>query len=181
VGGQKVIEIPAEPATEDQLPPLLKGFTAVPPLVTDIDLSMDDKYLSVACWGTGDLQQYDVSDPFSPKLAGKVRIGGIVSRPPIPVRTVPGSVVDRSWWRSAVMASAPILPLALRRDRSAVLPRGHRRLDGEARRHRHRHRRRVGMQTELAGILLWSFLVATAHGAGPMLWPILTPVCFPSG
>ena len=33
-----------------------------------------------SCWGTGDLQQYDVSDPFNPKLTGKVRIGGIVSR-----------------------------------------------------------------------------------------------------
>ncbi len=77
---KKVIEIPAEPATEDQLPPLLKGFKAVPPLATDIDLSMDDKFLYVASWGTGDLQQYDVSDPFNPKLTGKVRIGGIVSR-----------------------------------------------------------------------------------------------------
>ena len=44
----------------------------MPPLVTDIDLSMDDKFLYVACWGTGDLQQYDVSDPFKPKLTGKV-------------------------------------------------------------------------------------------------------------
>ena len=52
----------------------------MPPLVTDIDLSMDDKFLYVACWGTGDLQQYDVSDPFNPKLTGKVRIGGIVSK-----------------------------------------------------------------------------------------------------
>ena len=51
---KKVIEISAEPATEDQLPPLLKGFKAVPPLVTDIDLSMDDKFLYVACWGTGE-------------------------------------------------------------------------------------------------------------------------------
>jgi methanethiol oxidase len=76
----KVIEIPAEPADPDQLPPMLKGFKAVPPLVTDIDLSMDDKFLYVSCWGTGDLQQYDVSDPFKPKLTGKVRIGGIVSR-----------------------------------------------------------------------------------------------------
>ena len=41
---KKIIEIPAEPANEDDLPPLLKGFKAVPPLVTDIDLSMDDKY-----------------------------------------------------------------------------------------------------------------------------------------
>jgi hypothetical protein len=77
---RKVISIPAEPASPDNLPPLLKGFGACPPLVTDIDLSMDDGYLYVACWGTGDLQQYDVSDPFNPTLAGKVRIGGIVSR-----------------------------------------------------------------------------------------------------
>jgi hypothetical protein len=48
-------------------------------------------------------------------------------------------------------------------------------------RHHHRHRVRFGMQTGLAGIFLWSLLVATAHGAGPMLWPILMPVCFPSG
>jgi selenium-binding protein 1 len=77
---KKVITIPAEPADPDLLPPVLKGFKAVPPLVTDIDLSMDDKFLYVACWGTGDLQQYDVSDPFSPKLTGNVRIGGIVSK-----------------------------------------------------------------------------------------------------
>lgn len=77
---KKIISIPAEPANEADLPPMLKGFKAVPPLVTDIDLSMDDRFLYVACWGTGDLQQYDVSDPFNPKLTGKVRIGGIVSR-----------------------------------------------------------------------------------------------------
>jgi selenium-binding protein 1 len=76
----KVIDIPAEPADADQLPPMLKGFKAVPPLVTDIDLSMDDRFLYVSCWGTGDLIQYDVSDPLKPKQTGKVRIGGIVSR-----------------------------------------------------------------------------------------------------
>ena len=77
---RKVIDIPAEPADPSQLPPALKDFKACPPLVTDIDLSVDDKYLYVSCWGTGDLQQYDVSDPFKPKLTGKVRIGGIVAR-----------------------------------------------------------------------------------------------------
>jgi selenium-binding protein 1 len=77
---KKVITIPAEPAKADDLPPLLKGFEAVPPLVTDIDLSVDDKFLYVSCWGTGDFHQYDVSDPFNPKLTGKLRIGGIVSR-----------------------------------------------------------------------------------------------------
>lgn len=77
---RKIIEIPAEPADPAQLPPMLKSFNAVPPLVTDIDLSMDDRFLYVSCWATGDMLQYDVSDPFAPKLTGKVRIGGIVSR-----------------------------------------------------------------------------------------------------
>ena len=77
---QKVIEIPAEPANPDQLPPALKPFKAVPPLVTDINLSLDDRFLYVSCWGTGEFQQYDVSDPFKPKLTGSVRIGGIVGR-----------------------------------------------------------------------------------------------------
>jgi hypothetical protein len=42
-----------------------------------------------------------------------------------------------------------------------------------------RHRARVGMQTGMAGLCLWSFLMATAHGAGLMLWPVLMPLCFP--
>jgi selenium-binding protein 1 len=83
---RKVIEIPAEPADPDRLPPMLKGFKAVPPLVTDIDLSMDDRFLYVSCWGTGDMHQYDVSDPFNPKLTGKVRIGGIVARAAHPAK-----------------------------------------------------------------------------------------------
>jgi methanethiol oxidase len=79
---RKVVTIPAEPADPDQLPPVLKSFKACPPLVTDIDLSVDDRYLYVSCWGTGDFLQYDVTDPFNPLLTGKVRIGGIVSRAP---------------------------------------------------------------------------------------------------
>src|SRR6185436_7434408 len=71
-GVKKVIDIPAEPASADDLPPLLKGFNAVPPLVTDINLSLDDRQLYVSCWGTGELQQYDVSDPFKPRLTGSV-------------------------------------------------------------------------------------------------------------
>jgi hypothetical protein len=44
-----------------------------------------------------------------------------------------------------------------------------------------RHRVRVGMQTGMTGLCLWSFLMATAHGAGLMLWPVLMPLCFPAG
>ena len=77
---KKVIEIPAQPASADDLPPLLKGFGAVPPVVTDLNLSLDDKYLYVSCWGTGELQQYDVSNPHEPRLVGSAKIGGIVNR-----------------------------------------------------------------------------------------------------
>jgi methanethiol oxidase len=79
-GARKVIEIPAEPANADQLPPLLQGFKAVPPLVTDINLSLDDRLLYVSCWGTGELRVYDVSEPTSPKFTGSVHFGGIVRR-----------------------------------------------------------------------------------------------------
>jgi hypothetical protein len=44
-------------------------------------------------------------------------------------------------------------------------------------RYGHRHRVRFGMQVGLAGLAAWSFLMATAHGAGLMLWPVLMPLC----
>jgi selenium-binding protein 1 len=75
---KKTITIPPVAADPADLPDLLKGFSAVPPLVTDIDLS--DKYLYVACWGTGEMHQYDVSDPMNPVFNGKVDIGGIVTK-----------------------------------------------------------------------------------------------------
>ena len=81
---RKVIEIPAEPANPDDLPPILKDFKVVAPFVTDINLSMDDRFLYVSCWGSGEMRQYDVSDPTNPKLTGSVRIGGVVRRAPHP-------------------------------------------------------------------------------------------------
>jgi hypothetical protein len=41
----------------------------------------------------------------------------------------------------------------------------------------HRHRVRIGMRTGLVGLAVWSFLMATAHGAGLMLVPPLMPLC----
>jgi selenium-binding protein 1 len=75
---RKVIEVPAETADASLLPPMLKGFGAVPPLISDINLSLDDKFLYVSCWGTGELRQYNVSDPFAPIFTGSVHLGGIV-------------------------------------------------------------------------------------------------------
>ncbi|WP_338595866.1 selenium-binding protein SBP56-related protein [Saccharopolyspora sp. SCSIO 74807] len=87
-GGQwtadKVITVPAEPAEADLLPPALKPFGAVPPMITDIDLSVDDRFLYVSCWGTGELKQFDVTDPALPRETGSVHLGGIVRRRPHP-------------------------------------------------------------------------------------------------
>lgn len=76
----KVIEIPAEPAEADSLPAALQPLGTVPPLVTDIDLSVDDRFLYVSCWGTGELRQYDVSDPLNPRHTGTVQVGGVTRK-----------------------------------------------------------------------------------------------------
>ena len=80
VSVEKVITIPPEPAETEQLPPILQPFGAVPPLITDIALSVDDRSLLVSCWGTGELKRFDVSDPRAPRETGSVRLGGIVER-----------------------------------------------------------------------------------------------------
>ena len=48
----------------------------VPGLVTDILLSLDDRWLYFSNWLHGDVRQYDVSDPSQPRLAGRVWLGG---------------------------------------------------------------------------------------------------------
>ena len=41
----------------------------------------------------------------------------------------------------------------------------------------HRHRVRIGMTAGFFGLTTWSFLMATAHGAGLMVIPALIPLC----
>jgi selenium-binding protein 1 len=89
---KKVIEIPAEPAAAELLPPILKGFGAVAPLLTDLNLSVDDQRLYASCWGTGETRQYDVSDPHNPKLIGSIHLGGIVRKTSHPNR--PGKTLN---------------------------------------------------------------------------------------
>jgi hypothetical protein len=45
----------------------------------------------------------------------------------------------------------------------------------------HRKRVRIGMQTGLAGLALWSCLMASAHGAGLMLVPAVLSLCVSPG
>src|SRR4051812_11586376 len=78
----------------------------------------------------------------------------------------------------AVLAAA--LTLGLIFDHAALMRAGAVVLIGWAAWHvayGHRQRLRVGMQTGVAGLALWSFLMATAHGAGLMLIPIWMPIC----
>ena len=53
----------------------------VPGLITDIVLSMDDRFLYLSNWLHGDLRQYDVSDPANPKLTGRLWLGGLLGKP----------------------------------------------------------------------------------------------------
>lgn len=50
----------------------------VPGLITDLVLSLDDRWLYFSNWLHGDIRQYDVADAARPKLAGQVWLGGVL-------------------------------------------------------------------------------------------------------
>jgi selenium-binding protein 1 len=50
----------------------------VPGLITDLVVSMDDRFLYFSDWLHGDLRQYDISDPAQPRLTGQVWLGGVL-------------------------------------------------------------------------------------------------------
>ncbi|KAK9915575.1 hypothetical protein WJX75_001008 [Coccomyxa subellipsoidea] len=52
----------------------------LPPLITDILISLDDKFLYFSNWLRGDIVQYDISDPEHPKLAGRLFVGGSIRK-----------------------------------------------------------------------------------------------------
>ena len=53
----------------------------VPGVMSDLVLSMDDRFLYFSNWLHGDLRQYDVSDPANPKLTGRLWLGGLLGKP----------------------------------------------------------------------------------------------------
>ncbi len=52
----------------------------VPSLITDILISMDDRFLYFSNWLHGDIRQYDIRDPSKPKLTGRVWCGGVLGK-----------------------------------------------------------------------------------------------------
>src|SRR6185437_14445779 len=60
----------------------VEGFPIpMPGLITDLVLSLDDRWLYFSNWLHGDLRQYDVSDPSHPRLTGQVWLGGLLGKP----------------------------------------------------------------------------------------------------
>jgi selenium-binding protein 1 len=53
----------------------------VPGLITDLLISMDDRFLYLSNWLHGDLRQYDISDPAQPQLRGQLWLGGLLGKP----------------------------------------------------------------------------------------------------
>lgn len=66
---EKVIDVPSKKVKNWMMPEM-------PGLITDILLSMDDKYLYFSNWVHGDIRQYDITDRRNPRLTGQVWLGG---------------------------------------------------------------------------------------------------------
>lgn len=62
--------------------PVKVGDMPLPGLITDLVISMDDRYVYFSNWLHGDIRQYDISDPAKPKLAGQVWVGGLLGKAP---------------------------------------------------------------------------------------------------
>ncbi len=54
----------------------------VPGLISDLVVSMDDRWLYFSNWLHGDIRQYDIRDPAKPKLTGQVWVGGLIGKAP---------------------------------------------------------------------------------------------------
>ncbi|XP_068107567.1 methanethiol oxidase-like isoform X2 [Hyperolius riggenbachi] len=76
---EKVVQVPAK-KVDGWILPDMPGF------ITDILISLDDRFLYFNNWLHGDLRQYDITDIRYPKLVGQVFLGGsIVHGGPITV------------------------------------------------------------------------------------------------
>ncbi|XP_037083756.1 methanethiol oxidase-like [Pollicipes pollicipes] len=68
---EKVITIP---------PKKVEGWILedMPGVMTDILISLDDRFLYFSNWVHGDVRQYDISDPRRPRLVGQIFLGGSI-------------------------------------------------------------------------------------------------------
>jgi methanethiol oxidase len=72
---EPVVEVPAQEG--------VKGWDIpVPGLISDLVVSLDDRWLYFSNWLHGDVRQYDISDPAKPKLTAQVWVGGVLGKAP---------------------------------------------------------------------------------------------------
>jgi len=69
---EKVIQIPSKKVEGWAMPDM-------PGCITDILLSLDDRFLYFSNWLHGDIRQYDITDTRNPKLVGQVFLGGSIT------------------------------------------------------------------------------------------------------
>ncbi|XP_054639105.1 methanethiol oxidase isoform X5 [Dunckerocampus dactyliophorus] len=69
---EKVISVPSKKVEGWLLPEM-------PGLITDILISLDDRFLYFSNWLHGDIRQYDISDTRKPRLVGQVFLGGSIT------------------------------------------------------------------------------------------------------
>ena len=74
----KVIDVPNKKVEGWVLPEM-------PGLITDIILSLDDRFCYFSNWLHGDIRQYDISDRANPKLVGQVHVGFCTACPALPL------------------------------------------------------------------------------------------------
>lgn len=61
----------------------VKGWDfPMPAVISDLVVSMDDRWLYFSNWLHGDVRQYDISNPSQPKLTGQVWVGGLLGKAP---------------------------------------------------------------------------------------------------
>jgi selenium-binding protein 1 len=71
----------AEPVIEVEAKPTAGWDFPVPGGISDLVVSLDDKWLYFSNWFHGDVRQYDISDPAKPKLTGQLWLGGVIGGP----------------------------------------------------------------------------------------------------
>uniref|UniRef100_A0A0C9S8W6 Methanethiol oxidase n=1 Tax=Wollemia nobilis TaxID=56998 RepID=A0A0C9S8W6_9CONI len=52
----------------------------MPGLITDLLISLDDRFLYFVNWLHGDIRQYNIEDPAKPALTGQVWVGGLIRK-----------------------------------------------------------------------------------------------------
>lgn len=68
----KVIDVPSKKIEKNGVTSEVHG------MMSDILMSLDDRFLYFSNWMHGDVRQYDVSDPNNPIMTGQVFLGGVV-------------------------------------------------------------------------------------------------------